>query len=188
MCVSIVCSMVPIALVPVRTAPVPKKRLAWKLDQPARAALVRMWLDHVIGVIGSCGLEVIVLSPHELDVDAEVWLDQGAGLDQAVNDGISRAGHPAMVVHADLPRLGPEDIDVITGSDADVVIGRSRDGGTNALLVRRKFRARFGRSSALQHAHRARAAGLRAIVLDRPGLALDVDDSAALVKSRVSDA
>ena len=85
-------------------------------------------------------------------------------------------GTPVLVVHADLPRVAADDIEALLDTDGDIVIGRARDGGTNALLMRERICCAFGASSALAHAARARAAGLRTHVLDRPGLALDVDD------------
>jgi 2-phospho-L-lactate guanylyltransferase len=177
-----------VALVPIRLEPVAKRRLAHVLPPRERRLIVLDWFQHVTTVLADAGLDVVVLAPHAVPEDAhELWLDRRSGLEAAVADGVVRAGAPVLVVHADLPHLGVADVDAMLSSDADVVIARSRDGGTNAALLRRPFRLRFGGRSALRNAHRARAAGLRAVVLDRPGLALDVDDEAALLASSKRD-
>ena len=177
--------MPPIALVPVRMAPVAKRRLAHVADPAARAALVRELFEHVVGVLGDAGLHVVALAPHPLPAEGiEVWRDGAPGLNAAVDDAVARTGVPVLIVHADLPALGASDVDAVLSSPADVVIGRALDGGTNALLMRRSIRVAFGPGSALMHARRARGQGLRAHVIDRPGLAVDVDNAAALTVLR----
>jgi 2-phospho-L-lactate guanylyltransferase len=170
------------AIVPVRTGPTVKRRLAHVMGLDERRALVRTMFEHVLDVLEACGLHVVVLSPQPLAANsaAETWTDTARGLNAALDGAVDRAGAPVLIVHADLPLLAPDDVDRVLDDDADVVIGRARDGGTNALLMRTAIRCAFGKSSALAHAARARAAGLRASVVDRPTLALDVDDAAAL--------
>ena len=179
--------MRPTAIVPVRTGPTVKRRLAHVLGLDERRELVRTMFEHVVGVLEASGLRVVALSPQPLAAGStlETWTDAPGGLNAALDAAVERAGMPAVIVHADLPHLCVEDVEAVLGSDADVVIGRARDGGTNALLMRTRIRCAFGTSSALAHAARARAAGLRAAVIDRPSLALDVDDEAALVASRL---
>ena len=175
------CVLVPPALIPVRTGPTAKRRLAHVLRAPERAALVRSLLDHVVGVLTSVGLRVVVLTPEPVDVPgAEVWTDEAPGLNAAVAAALPRLGPPALVVHADLPLLSPADVETSLNSEADVVIARSYDGGTNGLLMRTLLRPAFGVGSAAAHADRARRAGLRAAVLDIPGFAMDVDDEVGL--------
>ncbi len=174
----------PIAIVPVRTGPTVKRRLAHVLGASERRALVRTMFEHVVSVLDACGLHVVALSPHPLpDTQIETWTDAASGLNAALDDATRRAGTPVLIVHADLPLVATDDIEAILSTDGDVVVARARDGGTNALLMRTRIRCAFGTSSALAHAARARAAGLRVHVLDRPGLALDVDDDASLTAS-----
>lgn len=173
------------AIVPIRTEPTVKRRLAHILDTAERRELVRTMFDHVTAVLQDCGLRVIALSPRPLGagVDIETWTESGHGLNAAIDDATLRTGAPVLIVHADLPLVIPDDIGAVLAAPGDVVIARARDGGTNALLMRTRIRSAFGTSSALAHAARARAAGLRAHVLDRPGLALDIDDEASLIAS-----
>ncbi len=173
------------AIVPVRTGPTVKRRLAHALGADDRKLLVRTMFEHVVAVLHDCGLRVVALSPSPptAHTAVETWIDAAVGLNAALDAALERAGTPALIVHADLPLVAPDDIEAIIGAAADVVIARARDGGTNALLMRTRIRCAFGASSALAHAARARATGLRAHVLDRPGLALDVDDDASLTAS-----
>ena len=175
----------PTAIVPIRMGPSVKRRLAHVLPPADRRALVRTMFDRVVDVLGDCGLHVVALSPRPLDAEdvVETWIDSGDGLNEVLDDAVLRAGTPLLIVHGDLPLVTPDDIHAVLASDADVVIGRARDGGTNALLMRALIRCAFGASSALAHAARARASGLRARVIDRPTLALDVDDEASLIAS-----
>jgi 2-phospho-L-lactate guanylyltransferase len=164
----------------VRLGPTAKRRLAHVLGPDERSRLVRALFDHVVYVLDNAGLRVVVLSPSKISVPFEVWSDERPGLNAALGSALRRIDAPVLVVHADLPRLETDDVDEIIGSTADVVVARSRDGGTNGLLLRRLIAPAFGPGSALVHAARARASGLRAHVVDTPGFAFDVDDEAAL--------
>lgn len=177
--------MLPTALIPVRISRTAKRRLAHTLGPDDRMHLVRSLLDHVVAVVEDAGLPVVVLSPSEIsDLDGvEMWRDERTGLNGAVDTALQRLGAPAFVIHADLPLLSSADIDRSLDSEADVVIARARDGGTNGLLMRRLITPAFGASSAAMHAARARAAGLRTHVLDIAGFALDVDDETSLSAS-----
>jgi 2-phospho-L-lactate guanylyltransferase len=145
-------------------------------------ALVRELYEHVCAMLLDTGLRVVTLSPTAIDVPAavELWRDEASGLNGAVRAALRRLDPPVLVVHADLPRLATDDIDRVLGGEADVVVARAHDGGTNGLLLRRMLTTAFGPGSALVHAHRARAAGLSVSVVDTSGFAFDVDDESAL--------
>ncbi len=177
--------MLPTALIPVRIARTAKRRLAHVLGPQERMGLVRALFEHVVSVVQDAGLPLVVLSPNEIsDLDGvEVWPDAKAGLNGAIDAALRRLGAPVFVIHGDLPLLGPADIDRVLGADADVVIARARDGGTNGLLLRRLIAPAFGPDSAAAHAARARASSLRTHVVDTPGFAMDVDDETSLSAS-----
>ena len=171
----------PPALIPVRTGPTAKRRLAHVLRADERASLVVDLLSHVVEVLATAGLRIVVLSPEPIEIEgAELWTDEAPGLNAAITAALGRLGAPALVVHADLPLLSPADVQALLDDDADIVIARSYDGGTNGLLMRTLIRPAFGVGSAAMHADRARRDGLRAKVLDIPGFALDVDDEVGL--------
>jgi 2-phospho-L-lactate guanylyltransferase len=174
--------VLPTALIPIRTGRTAKRRLAHVLGPDERDALVRSLFDHVAAVVLEAGLRTVALTPGSIQPPdgVEVWPDEGAGLNRAVQAALLRTGVPVLVVHADLPLLSPADVDCVLASEADVVIARSEDGGTNGLLMRRLITPAFGSGSATLHASGARGAGLRVHVLDTPGFATDVDDEVGL--------
>lgn len=172
--------MLPTALVPIRTGA--KRRLAHVVGPEVRRRLVADLFRHVLDVLAATGLRTIALSPTQLAdaMGAEVWLDTASGLNAALDRAVGTLRTPVLIMHADLPAVAVDDVHALLDRSGDVVIARARDGGTNALLMREPMPCSFGPSSAVAHARRARELGLRAVVVDRPGLALDVDDEASL--------
>jgi len=103
-----------------------------------------------------------------------------------------------LVAHADLPALSPEDVAALLAAPgtaetpehtrtpgpaeagaADVVVATDRHGtGTNLLvlpLAAAGFAFRFGAGSRAAHEAEAARRGLRAVVVQRPGTAADLD-------------
>ena len=105
----------------------------------------------------------------------------GTHLDNAVGKALDakRGAADILVVAADLPYLSARALGefVAVAPHAAVVIARSYNGGTNAMLFRRGARidTAFGPQSAATHMQRATAAGLAAAIVDMPCLADDVD-------------
>jgi 2-phospho-L-lactate guanylyltransferase len=120
-----------------------------------------------------------------------------AALDVA-REALVAEGVPAarlLVAHADLPALAPADVAALlaagtstgtgtsagTGVGADVVVATDRHGtGTNLLVVPltgpgARFAFRFGVGSRAAHEAEAARHGLRAVVVERPGTAADLD-------------
>ncbi len=99
------------------------------------------------------------------------------------------ATHGILVISADLPLLQPADVAAVirAGMRHSLVIAPSADAvGTNALLLPPTvaFQPVFGHASLAAHRLRARALGLRAVELHRPGLAFDLDTPADLAALR----
>ncbi len=98
-----------------------------------------------------------------------------------------------LFLSADLPTLVAADIDaMIEACPAQgVAIGRAHDEGTNALALRPPgaIVPAFGspRSSSV-HAALARAAGVESVLVDRPGLALDLDTPDDLTEALAAEA
>jgi len=122
----------------------------------------------------------IVLQPTDrpglnaaLDVGREIaWED--SAVDPA-EDGPVRL----LVAHADLPALTPDDVRAVLAQDAPVVVASDRLGsGTNLLALAPgtgEFRFRFGPDSRAAHVAEAERLGLPAVVVQRPGTAVDLD-------------
>jgi 2-phospho-L-lactate guanylyltransferase len=118
---------------------------------------------------------------EELDVDviSDAGLEWNAGLVHALAT-VSPEPDGVLFLAGDLPLLTAADLRAFarTGADVAVAIARADDGGTNALLVRPPFAMSpmFGRpGSAAVHAARARELSLDHVIVDIPGLSLDVD-------------
>lgn len=176
-----------------------KSRLAPALGAEQRGALsLAMLTDVVDGVLAAgCAVTIgtssttaatraqLVAGPLSQAVEVEVV---GGGLDAAVERALaSRTDRrDVMVLAADLPGLSAGAVRAMLDAkpSAAVVIGRSHDGGTNALLLRNGVRiaTRYGAGSAQAHARSARRLGLAAGIVRIGGIAEDLDDPTDLLR------
>lgn len=175
------------AIVPLKAPGGRKSRLAGFVDEAERARLGQCWFEHVVDVLGRIA-EPVVLAAERPEGWAGDWRpDQGRGLNaeiQAVYDSL-RPG-PVAVFHADLPKLSEQDALALFAAAVrnGCAIAPDRHGtGTNGLAIAdgRRFRFAFGAGSFARHRTEA-AAGFE--IVERPGLALDVDTPADLEAAR----
>jgi 2-phospho-L-lactate guanylyltransferase len=174
-----------LAVIPLKPFDSAKGRLERALDPPRRARLSRAVAAHAAAACDEAGLEVAVVTA---DPGAAAWARDlglevisepaGGGLDGAARAGAETAlaaGRPWCIVHADLPLLSAADVRHVQEAAAPgtAVLAPSRDGGTNILAGHTPFAFRYGPGSFSRHL--AAAAGLRRVVLVRPGTALDLD-------------
>lgn len=183
------------AVVPLRDGVSGKSRLAAVLDPGSRRRLVRVLARHVVTtLLATDGIERVVVVTADpvfaretlAGLDVEV-LEQPAvrpGLNGALEHArevlAARGPGPLLVAHADLPALTSEDVAALLVGDAPVVVATDRyRSGTNLLLLRFEaeggFRFRFGIGSLAAHLAEAEAHGLDAVVVHRPGTAVDLD-------------
>ncbi|MFD4993167.1 2-phospho-L-lactate guanylyltransferase [Cellulosimicrobium cellulans] len=119
----------------------------------------------------------IVLQPADRPgLDAAVELGREIASEDAATQGPVRL----LVAHADLPALTTADVAALLAEDAPVVVATDRRGaGTNLLALdppaSAGFRFRFGPDSRAAHVAEAERLGLRAVVVQRPGTAVDLD-------------
>lgn len=176
-----------VAVVPLRSPGVGKTRLSPALDRDARAALAGAMLADVLDAIRGAGVEAVVAAGGPAAaaaasaLRAEVVMDAPhvRSLDAAVEHARRRLGavDGLLVVQADLPLLRAADVRAVVDTDAPVVVAPTTDGGTSALLRRPPdvVGTAFGHASGAAHRRLAATAGIDAAVVDRPGLAHDVD-------------
>lgn len=192
-----------LAVVPLRSPGRGKTRLAPDLDVDARAALAGAMLADVLAALEAAGVRAVVAAGGSAAaaaasaLQAEVVVDGPAvrSLDDAIAH-VRRVCAPRdglLVVQADLPMVGPEDVRAVVEAATPVVVAPTVDGGTAALLRRPPdvVGTAFGPGSGLAHRRLARQAGVEVSVVDRPGLAHDVDvlaDLQALDPARVGPA
>jgi 2-phospho-L-lactate/phosphoenolpyruvate guanylyltransferase len=181
-------------LVPVKGFDRGKSRLRAALGDEQRTALARQLFEHVLAVTIGSGVLAGVLVATDSVVVAEVARSRGAlvrmdapgtnTLADVVDRGLTelRFATAALVVMADLPYLGVDDVRALVGlmDGHDVVAVRASDGlHTNALGLSPPTclgRTAFGRGdSYAAHVAAARAAGLTVATIENPRIALDID-------------
>ena len=185
------------ALVPVRGLAEGKRRLSPVLTPPERRALVGTMLEDVLSALRRCAVvEAVAVVTGDTEAAALAGEYGAQLLPDAPEGGLNAslggafawlsATHPdsaILVVPADLPSLTPDLLDrAVLAADAAVVIARSADGGTNALLLPppATLPPSFGPGSCERHRAAAAAAGRTVRVIDDPDLALDIDRPADL--------
>lgn len=183
------------ALVPAKAFDRGKSRLRPALDDAARAAFARALFDGVLGALGASRVVDGVLVATDSPAVAEAARAHGAtvrfdapgaaGLAAVVDAGLAdlaaRGATTALVLMADLPALGADDVRALAAAAAaaPVVLVRADDGAhTNALALSPPgcLATAFGRADSFAaHVAAARAAGFAVAVVDNPRVAFDVD-------------
>jgi len=185
------------ALVPVRGLAEGKQRLAAVLSAAERRELIIAMLEDVLAALCGCAaVKSVAVVTGDAAVAALAGEHGAAVLPDAAEGGLNgslagarawlRTLHPAasiLILAADLPLVTHALLeDRVFAAGAEVVIARSGDGGTNALLLRPPavLPLSFGPGSCARHRAAAIAAGRSVQVIDDPDLALDLDRPADL--------
>jgi 2-phospho-L-lactate guanylyltransferase len=181
------------AIVPAKSLRQGKSRLRPVLGDEDRARFAQRLLEHVLDVLAACALDGVLVATGGDDVasvaasrGARVLRDRGEGsladvVDRALGEVASCGAASALVLMADLPRIEPGDVGALLAAldDHDVALVRDHLGHhTNALAVAppTAMATCFGRADSFAaHQAAARAAGLRAAVVDSVRIAFDVD-------------
>ncbi len=182
-------------LIPLKRLDTAKSRLRSALSGAERRRLMSVMIAQVVRAAVAAGAGRVALASSDPGAPA---LAAGLGVaclsdgGLAWNAGLAHARAllpspaPAVLYLAgDLPLLAPDDVAALidAGASATAVVGRAHDGGTNALWVAPAdaFEPAFGTpGSAAVHAALAAGCGLAVAMVDRPGLAHDVDTPADL--------
>jgi 2-phospho-L-lactate guanylyltransferase len=184
------------AIVPAKSLLHGKSRLRPVLGDEDRALFARRLLEHMLDVLAACALDGVLVAAGDDDVaslaasrGAHVLRDGREGsladvVDRALAEVESRGASSAVVLMGDLPLIEPGDVAALFAAlvDHDVVVVADHLGHhTNALGLAppSAMASSFGRADSFA-AHRAtaRAAGLRATVIESERLAFDVDTPA----------
>ena len=150
-----------------------KSRLGEQLDAPARIALARGMLAHVLAAARAAHSvrQVIVISPERDTVPAEVPVlaDTGEGLNAALTQAhrtlLDLGCREFLVLPADLPQVTTAEIELLVhaGRHAGFAIAPdAADSGTNGLCIvsGQPLRFRFGPDSKRLHIAEAEGAAL----------------------------
>ena len=168
------------AVIPLKGRGERKTRLVGRLSPEDRKSLSRKLFCHVAGVVGaseSISTVMLLSDQHPEDWTGDFTLDQGRGLNVELKAITRLLGpHPMLVIHADLPFVSQEDIELLleAGGHGCAIASDRHGEGTNALalLDPSGFEFSFGTGSFARH--RAEA-GQGAGVVTRLGLGLDID-------------
>lgn len=185
------------AILAVRPVDQGKSRLSDSLSNDERISLNYRMFRHVFSTMKEvfpAGRIIVISRSGTLLEEARMGgafgqQEEAGELNSALSQGarfaVDRGASALLNVSSDLPFLETRDILAMLAAAGDIVIATDRThSGTNALLVRRPFAIpyRYGLGSLAAHLAAAREAGLTATVIDRPGLARDIDTPADLAE------
>lgn len=173
-------------MIPLRSPGEGKTRLGPALGVEQRARIAAAMLADVVRAVREAGPEPWVAASGAPAAAAaaalgcRVVLDRGTnGLNRALADATSRlrAGDEVLVLLADLPHLGADDVSAMLATPGQVVLAPNDDGGTSALLRRPHdvIPTAFGPASAATHRKLADRHRLELVEVRRTGLATDLD-------------
>lgn len=172
-----------------------KSRLSETLNADDRKSLNIRMFTHVFSMIREVvpADEIIVISRSTALLDTaraagahgivETGNELNAALTEASRIAVDLGATSLLTLSSDLPFLEANDIRAMLTIGGDVVIATDRASiGTNALLIRKPFAMpyRYGGESLAAHKAAAAEAGLTVTVVERPGLARDIDTPADL--------
>ena len=188
-------------LVPVKNLSAAKQRLAAVLDQPARTKLAQAMLYDVLTTLhhwttGEKRPPVAVVSsdPYAVELASEYGFEvipdpdnpgETGAIELATRLCVERGIDSTLVIPADIPLIEAWELEEILEHAPAVgsVLVPAADGrGTNAAFRRpaNLFPLRFGNDSFKPHHAAAQATGKPCVILNLPGIAVDVDNPSDL--------
>lgn len=181
-------------LVPVKNLSGAKQRLAAILDQPSRTALAQAMLHDVLTTLHNWEnrppVGVVTADPYAVELAREYKFEvipdpsnpgETGAIEMATRICVERGVDSTLVIPADIPLIQAWELGEILKQAPAVgsVLVPAADGrGTNAAFRRpaNLFPLRFGNDSFKPHHAAAQATGKPCVVLELPGIAVDVDN------------
>jgi 2-phospho-L-lactate guanylyltransferase len=183
-----------VILVPVKNLSSAKQRLAGVLDQPSRTALAQAMLHDVLAVLhgwkSRAQVTVVTGDPYALELagkyEFEVIRDsdnpgETGAIEMATRIAVERGAKFTLVIPADIPLIQSWELDEIlkhAPAEGSALVPADDGRGTNAAFRRpaNLFPLRFGNDSFKPHHAAALATGKPCVILNLPGIAVDVDN------------
>ncbi len=180
-------------LIPVKDLSGAKQRLAAVLDQPARTELAKAMLFDVLETVASWKnrpqVALVTGDSFASDLAMQYGLQvipdgdnrgETAAIAMATQICESRGIEGTLVIPGDIPLITGQELEKILASapaEGSVLVPAADGRGTNAALRRPAglFPLRFGNDSFKPHLAAAHATQKPCVVLELPGIALDVD-------------
>lgn len=181
-------------LVPIKNTSGAKQRLASILDQDSRTRLAQAMLHDVlsalyewkdrasVGIVTSDAYAIQLASEYRFEIipDPENPGETGA-IEMATQVCVARGEDSTLVIPADIPLIQAwelEEIYKVAPVQGTVLVPAGDARGTNAAFRRpaNLFPLRFGNDSFKPHHAAAQATGQPCVILNLPGIAVDVDN------------
>lgn len=185
-------------LVPVKNLSSAKQRLAAVLDQPARTRLAQAMLHDVLTTLCNWKtrpqVAVVTGDPYALELAREYGFEvipdpdnpgETGAIEMATRLCVERGVDSTLVIPADIPLIQSWELEEIlkhAPAEGSVLVPAADGRGTNAAFRRpaNLFPLRFGNDSFKPHHAAAQTTGKPCVVLNLPGIAVDVDNPADL--------
>jgi 2-phospho-L-lactate/phosphoenolpyruvate guanylyltransferase len=187
-----------VILIPVKNTAFAKQRLASILDQPARTELARAmltdvlttlheWKNHPkVGIVSGDEYATKLAAEHKFEVipDPDNPGETGA-IEMATQICVDRGEDSTLVIPGDIPLIEAWELEEIfkhAPGEGSLLVPAEDGRGTNAAYRRpaNLFPLKFGNDSFKPHHAAAQATGKPCVVLNLPGIAVDVDNPADL--------
>jgi len=185
-------------LIPVKNSATAKQRLAGALDQPSRTRLAQAMLHDVLAALhvwkSRPQVALVTGDPYAAELaqhyhfevipDPENPGETGA-IEMATRVSLELGAASTLVIPADIPLVEAWELEEIMKHapvEGSVLVPAADGRGTNAAFRRpaNLFPLRFGNDSFQPHHRAAQATGKPCVVLNLPGIAVDVDNPADL--------
>jgi 2-phospho-L-lactate/phosphoenolpyruvate guanylyltransferase len=187
-----------VILIPVKNLSNAKQRLAAVLDQRSRTELAQAMLHDVVDAVAgyksrpACAL--VTSDPLAIELarkyNFEIIPDpanpgETGAIEMATRICIERGAEFTLVIPGDIPLIQSSELEeILTHApvEGSVLVPAADGRGTNAAYRRPAglFPLRFGNDSFKPHFAAAQTSGKTCVVLELPGIALDVDNPADL--------
>jgi 2-phospho-L-lactate guanylyltransferase len=187
-----------VILVPVKNLSAAKQRLASVLDQPLRTKLAQAMLQDVLAALHAWKdrppVAVVSSDPYAVKLADEYGFEiipdpenpgETGAIEMATKVCIERGAESTIVIPADIPLIEAWEFEEImkhAPAEGSVLVPAGDGRGTNAAFRRPAdlFPLRFGNDSFKPHLAAAQGTGKPCVVLQLPGIAVDVDNPADL--------
>jgi len=181
-------------LVPIKNTDSAKQRLAAVFDQPSRTKLAQAMLHDVLSAIHDWKsrpeVGIVTGDPFATDVAREFGFDvipdaenpgETGAIEMATRVCVERGIDSTLVIPGDIPLIQGWELEEIlkkAPTEGSVLVPAGDGRGTNAAFRRpaNLFPLRFGNDSFKPHHAAAQATGKPCVVLNLPGIAVDVDN------------
>jgi len=182
-----------VILVPIKNTSGAKQRLASILDQGSRTRLAQAMLHDVlsslhqwkdrpsVGIVTSDAYAIKLANEYKFEIihDPDNPGETGA-IEMATQVCVEGGEDSTLVIPADIPLIQGAELEEIykhAPAEGSVLVPAGDGRGTNAALRRpaNLFPLRFGNDSFKPHHAAARATGQPCVILNLPGIAVDVD-------------